>query len=78
MLARLSIIEEEIEKLKMDIEDLKTAKSDLESKANAMSQDIGFNHDHGRDLQFSMDRHEQYSRKNSEISIVRGVREETD
>ena len=30
-----------------------------------MSEDTGFNHDHGRELQFLMDRHEQYSRKKS-------------
>ena len=39
-----------------------------------MSEYIGFNYDHGRDLQFLMDRHEQYSRKDS--VRIRGVREE--
>ena len=74
MLTWLSIIEEEIEKFKVDIADLKTKQSHLESKVNTMSEDIGFNHDHGRDLQFLLDRHEQYSRKNS--VRIRGVREE--
>ena len=65
MLTWISIIEEESEKFKVDIPDLKTKQSELESKVIAMSEDIGFNHDHGRDLQFLMDRHEQYSRKKS-------------
>ena len=49
ILTRLSIIEEEIEKFKGDIADLKTKQSDVESKVNAMSEDIGFTHEHGRD-----------------------------
>ena len=46
MLARLSITEEEIEKYKVDIADLKTKQSYLESKVKAMADDISFNHDH--------------------------------
>ena len=37
MLARLMTIEEEIDKFKVDIADLKSKQSDLESKVNAMS-----------------------------------------
>ena len=50
MLARLTTIEEEIDKFKVDIADLKSKHSDLESKVNAMSDDISLNNDHGRDL----------------------------
>ena len=39
--------------------------SALEDKVNLMSEKIGAISDHGRDLQFLMDRQEQYSRKNS-------------
>ena len=74
MLARLTTIEEEIDKFKVDIADVKSKHSDLESKVNAMSNDISLNYDHGRDLQFLIDRQEQYSRKNS--ICIRGVREE--
>ena len=38
------------------------------------SDDISLNYDHGKDLQFLIDRQEQYSRKNS--IRIRGVREE--
>ena len=75
MLARWSTIEEEIERFKSDISDLKRKQSDLESKVNAMSDDINVNFDNGKDLQFLIDRHEQYSRKNS--IRIRGVLEET-
>ena len=37
-----------------------------------MSDDISLNYDHGKDLQFLIDRQEQYSRKNS-IRIPGGV-----
>ena len=65
MLARLSIIEKEIETFKEDIDNLKVKQSALEDKVISMSENIGTISDHGRDLQFLMDRQEQYSRKNS-------------
>ena len=61
MLPRLTTIEEEIDKFKVDIADLKSKQSDLKSKVNAMSDDISLNYDHGKDLQFLIDRQEQYS-----------------
>ena len=74
MLARLTTKEEEIDKVKVDIADLQTKQVDLESKVNALSNDIRLNYDHGKDLQFLIDRQEQYSRKNS--IRIRGVKEE--
>ena len=74
MLARLTTTGEEIDKFKVDIADLKTKTSDLESKVNAMSDDMSLNYDHGKDLQLLIDRQEQYFRKNS--IPIRGVREE--
>ena len=74
MLARLTTIEDQIEKFKVDISVLKTKQSELDSKVNAMSKEISLNCDHGKDLQFVIDRHEQYSRKNS--IRLRGVVEE--
>ena len=74
MLARLTTIEEESQTFKVDIADFKSKQSDLESKVNAMLDEISLNYDHGKDLQFLIDRQEQYSRKNS--IRMRGVREE--
>ena len=74
LLARLTTIEEEIDKFKVNIADLKPKQSDLESKVNAISDDISLNYDHGKDLRFLIDRQEQYSRKNS--IRIGGVREE--
>ena len=70
----MSTIEEDIERFKGDISDLKRKQSDLESKVNAMSIDISLNFDNGKDLQFLIYRHEQYSRKTS--IRHRGVLEE--
>ena len=59
MLARLTTSEEHIEKFKVDISVLKPKQSDLDSKVNAMSKEISLKCDHGKDLQFVIDRHEQ-------------------
>ena len=75
MLARLSIIEKEIETFKKDIDDLKAKQSALEDKVNLISDNVGEISDHGRDLQFVMDRQEQYSRKNS--VRIKGVVEQS-
>jgi len=61
-------------KFKVEMVDLKTKQSDLESKVKVISEEIGFNHDHGRDLQILMDPHEQCSSKKS--IRIRGVKEE--
>ena len=73
MLARLTPIEEDIEKFKVDISVLKTEQLDLDSKVNTMSKEISVNCDHDKDLQCLIDRQEQYSRKTSIPS--RGVME---
>ena len=64
MLAQLSIIEKEIGTLREDIDNPKVKQSALEDKVNLMLENIGAISDHGRNLQFLMDRQEQYSRKN--------------
>ena len=74
MLARLTTIEEDIEKFTVDISVLKQEQSGLDSKVNTMSKDSSVHCDHGRDLHFLIDRHEQYSRQNSSPS--KGVMEE--
>ena len=76
MLDRLSIIEKEIETFKLDIENLKKTHAGLEEKVNAMAETVDINFDRGKDLQFLMDRHEQYSR-NSSVRIT-GVVEQND
>ena len=73
MLAQLSTIEEEFERLKVDISD-QERKLDLESKVRAMSNEISFNCDNDKDLQYLLGHHEQYSRKKS--IRLRGVVEE--
>ena len=76
MLARLSIIEKEIETFKKkDIDDLKAKQSALEDKVNLISDNVGDISDHGRDLQFFMDHQEQYSWKNS--VRIKGVVEQS-
>ena len=74
MLLRLSGIEKEIKYFKVEIDEIKTKQFALEERVKLMSENIAINYDHGRDLQFLMDRHEQYSRKNS--VRIRGVTEQ--
>ena len=76
MLLRLSGIEKEIEYFKVEIDEIKTKQLALEERVKSMSENIAINYDHGRDLQFLMDRHEQYSRKNS--VRIRGVTEQNE
>ena len=54
-----------MEKLKKDTEVLQTKQAVLESNIHINKANIISNGCHGRDLQFLIDRHEQYSRKNS-------------
>ena len=72
---RLSSLESQMEKFKEEIDDLRTQTTNLKSTINSLSESVGNNYDHGKDLQFLVDRQEQYSRKNS-IRIT-GVTEET-
>ena len=74
MLTRLSSIEKEIETFKMDLETLKEKQAVLEERLDTMNETVGMNFDHGKDLQFLLDRHEQYSRKSS--VRIRGVLEQ--
>ena len=74
MLDRLAIIEREIETFKLDLECLKKQQTVLEERVNVLGETVGMNFDHCKDLQFLMDRHEQYSRKSS--VRIRGVSEE--
>ena len=71
MLDRLSIIVREIETFKLGLECLKKQQTALEERVN---ETVGMNVDHCKDLQFLMDRHEQYLRKSS--VRIRGVSEE--
>ena len=74
MMNRLASLEAQIEKFKDEIEVLKTKNMELESNVNSLSESVANNFDHGRDLQFLIDRQEQYSRKNS--IRIKGVMEE--
>ena len=74
MLNRLSSLEEQIEKFKIEIKNLKAKNSELEANLNVLSENVACNYDHGRDLQFLVDKQEQYSRKSS-VRII-GMKEE--
>ena len=67
-------METQIDKFKQDIDELRTQNSKLESTINSLSESVASNFDHRKDLQFLIDRQQQYSRKNS-IRIT-GVMEE--
>ena len=70
----ISGIEKEIKYFKVEIDEIKTKQLALEERVKSMSENIAINYDHGRDLQFLMDCHKQYSRKNS--VRIRGVTEQ--
>ena len=74
MLVRLADIENELEKVKGDVEVVKGKHEVLESKVVVMEDKIKKNNNHGFDMKFLLDRHEQYSRKNS--IRVQDVKEE--
>ena len=74
MMNHLASLEAQIEKFKDEIEVLKTKNMELESNVDSFSESVANNFDHGRDLQFLVDRQEQYSRKNS--IRIKGVMEE--
>ena len=65
MLTRLLSIEKEIETCKMDCETRKEKQAVLEERLDTITDIVGMNFDHEKDLQFLLDRHEQYSRKSS-------------
>ena len=65
ILTRLTTIEAEMEKIKIEAEDMKEKQIILTEDITHMKKGIDGNFNNGKDLQFLMDRHEQYSRKNS-------------
>ena len=58
----------------MDLDTLKEKHAVLEERLDTITEIVGIHFDHGKELQFLLDRHEQYSR-NSSVRI-RGVLEQ--
>ena len=65
MVTRLSSIGKNIDTFTMDLETLKEKQSVLEERLDTINETVGINFDHGKDLQFLLGRHEQYSCKSS-------------
>lgn len=65
VIERLGIIESEFENLKTDVEGMKAKQALVEQDMGVMKNNIHINYNQGTNLQFGLDRQEQYSRKNS-------------
>ncbi len=76
ILDRLTNLEKKMETMKKDFESSKEVMSMTGEKVSEVSQQVHHNICQGQDLQFLIDKHEQYSRKNS--IRIRDVKEERD
>ena len=76
ILDRLTNLEKEMETMKKDLESSKEVIALTKEKVSEVGEQVHHNFCHGQDLQFLIDKHEQYSRKNS--IRIRDVKEERD